>query len=165
MPVKFFYTMVQKSQKWPKTQIKGGPALRLTSKMYTIKSSKAFKLRPNHWTCVPGRKKPSAGKILAAICNMSFPSHWRFHEAQVKCNNQNNGLQYFDHQRFQPTTMLAHLERVLCLLSFAAHPKKFRQGPGVTQATLTQARSSLWIGKHVTARECTQEKLWNTPET
>ena len=31
MPLYFFYhvyTMVQKSQKWPKTQIKGGPALR-----------------------------------------------------------------------------------------------------------------------------------------
>ena len=27
MPLNFFYTMVQKSQKWPKTQIKGGPAL------------------------------------------------------------------------------------------------------------------------------------------
>ena len=27
MPRYFFYTMVQKSQKWPKTQIKGGPAL------------------------------------------------------------------------------------------------------------------------------------------
>ena len=27
MPLYFFYTMVQKSQKWPKTQIKGGPAL------------------------------------------------------------------------------------------------------------------------------------------
>ena len=24
MPLYFFYTMVQKSQKWPKTQIKGG---------------------------------------------------------------------------------------------------------------------------------------------
>ena len=29
MPLKFFYTMVQKSQKWPKTQIKGGPALNI----------------------------------------------------------------------------------------------------------------------------------------
>ena len=28
MPLYFFYTMVQKSQKWPKTQIKGGPALK-----------------------------------------------------------------------------------------------------------------------------------------
>ena len=30
MPRSLFYTMVQKSQKWPKTQIKGGggPALR-----------------------------------------------------------------------------------------------------------------------------------------
>ena len=27
MPLDFFYTMVQKSQKWSKTQIKGGPAL------------------------------------------------------------------------------------------------------------------------------------------
>ena len=29
MPLYLFYTMVQKSQKWPKTQIKGGPALNL----------------------------------------------------------------------------------------------------------------------------------------
>ena len=27
MPLNLFYTMVQKSQKWPKTQIKVGPAL------------------------------------------------------------------------------------------------------------------------------------------
>ena len=27
MPLYLFYTIVQKSQKWPKTQIKGGPAL------------------------------------------------------------------------------------------------------------------------------------------
>ena len=27
MSLNLFYTMVQKSQKWPKTQIKGGPAL------------------------------------------------------------------------------------------------------------------------------------------
>ena len=27
MRLYFVYTMVQKSQKWPKTQIKGGPAL------------------------------------------------------------------------------------------------------------------------------------------
>ena len=26
MPLNLFYTKVQKSQKWPKTQIKGGPA-------------------------------------------------------------------------------------------------------------------------------------------
>ena len=29
MPLILFYTVVQKSQKWPKTQIKGGPALTL----------------------------------------------------------------------------------------------------------------------------------------
>ena len=28
MPLNLFYTMVQKSQKWPKPQIKGGPALK-----------------------------------------------------------------------------------------------------------------------------------------
>ena len=27
MPLNFVYITVQKSQKWPKTQIKGGPAL------------------------------------------------------------------------------------------------------------------------------------------
>ena len=32
MPLNLFYTMVQKSQKWPKTQIKGGPALRPQTK-------------------------------------------------------------------------------------------------------------------------------------
>ena len=29
MPLNLFYTMVQKSQKWPKTQIKGGGGFRL----------------------------------------------------------------------------------------------------------------------------------------
>ena len=28
MPLNVFYTMVQKSQKWPKTQIKGGSCLK-----------------------------------------------------------------------------------------------------------------------------------------
>ena len=28
MPLTLFYTMVQKSQKWPKTQIKGGSCLK-----------------------------------------------------------------------------------------------------------------------------------------
>ena len=31
MSLNLFYTMVQKSQKWPKTQIKGGPALTVLS--------------------------------------------------------------------------------------------------------------------------------------
>ena len=29
MPLDLFYTMVQKSQKWPKTQIKGGSCLKV----------------------------------------------------------------------------------------------------------------------------------------
>ena len=32
MPLYLFYTMVQKSQKWPKTQIKGGGGPALTSR-------------------------------------------------------------------------------------------------------------------------------------
>ena len=32
MPLYLLYTMVQKSQKWPKTQIKGGPALKEKSR-------------------------------------------------------------------------------------------------------------------------------------
>ena len=40
MPLNLFYTMVQKSQKWPKTQIKGGPALNATfSLAYTSKEA------------------------------------------------------------------------------------------------------------------------------
>ena len=31
MPLYLFYTMVQKSQKWPKTQIKGGSCLKKSS--------------------------------------------------------------------------------------------------------------------------------------
>ena len=32
MPLNLFYTMVQKSQKWPKTQIKGGSCLKIPFK-------------------------------------------------------------------------------------------------------------------------------------
>ena len=41
MPLYLFYTMVQKSQKWPKTQIKGGPALILVNSknLRTIRKS------------------------------------------------------------------------------------------------------------------------------
>ena len=39
MPLYLFYTMVQKSQKWPKTQIKGGPALGVLSKVRTSRTN------------------------------------------------------------------------------------------------------------------------------
>ena len=39
MPLNVFYTMVQKSQKWPKTQIKGGPALSFSGIKSRCKSS------------------------------------------------------------------------------------------------------------------------------
>ena len=35
MPLNLFYTMVQKSQKWPKTQIKGGGGSCLKQKVRT----------------------------------------------------------------------------------------------------------------------------------
>ena len=36
MPLYLFYTIVQKGQKWPKTQIKGGPALNRIVEKYTV---------------------------------------------------------------------------------------------------------------------------------
>ena len=44
MPLNLFYTMVQKSQKWPKTQIKGGPALTLYHPRFCIQKSYIFLL-------------------------------------------------------------------------------------------------------------------------
>ena len=43
MPLYLFYTMVQKSQKWPKTQIKGGPALK-----HQFRRQYFFNLRMRH---------------------------------------------------------------------------------------------------------------------
>ena len=34
MPLNLFYTMMQKSQKWPKTQIKGGSCLNVSFPIY-----------------------------------------------------------------------------------------------------------------------------------
>ena len=39
MPLYLFYTMVQNSQKWPKTQIKGGPALSSNLDITNIKTN------------------------------------------------------------------------------------------------------------------------------
>ena len=39
MPLNLFYSMVQKSQKWPKTQIKGGPALIWTQAFWWVLES------------------------------------------------------------------------------------------------------------------------------
>ena len=36
MPLYLFYTMVQKSQKWPKTQIKGGSCLKLSETLKSV---------------------------------------------------------------------------------------------------------------------------------
>ena len=53
MPLNLFYTMVQKSQKWPKTQIKGGPALRSFGKSSVLsiwerKLGNCPKEKPSH---------------------------------------------------------------------------------------------------------------------
>ena len=62
MPLNLFYTMVQKSQKWPKTHIKGGPALSLRG----VKSWKTTTTTraPNPWKrrkikCVKQQKTTS----------------------------------------------------------------------------------------------------------
>ena len=39
MPLYLFYTVVQKSRKWPKTQIKGGPAVKSVEKISVTMSS------------------------------------------------------------------------------------------------------------------------------
>ena len=46
MPLNLFYTMVQKSQKWPKTQIKGGgPALIKVLRKLKVKRAEVDQLR------------------------------------------------------------------------------------------------------------------------
>ena len=45
MPLNVFYTMVQKSQTWPKTQIKGGPALSPFN-LYNVEGGALFVLPP-----------------------------------------------------------------------------------------------------------------------
>ena len=40
MPLNLFYTMVQKSQKWPKTQIKGGSCL--NNRSFLLSTNFAF---------------------------------------------------------------------------------------------------------------------------
>ena len=41
MPLNLFYTMVQKSQKWPKTQIKGGSCLKSDNEMFLVKKGRS----------------------------------------------------------------------------------------------------------------------------
>ena len=55
MPLNFFYTMVQKSQKWPKTQIKGGSSLKLLEVLQLQKKKKK--------NCQPRPDQPSATHI------------------------------------------------------------------------------------------------------
>ena len=51
MPLNLFYTMVQKSQKWPKTQIKGGPALKEWFRLHYMQVSVQ---RAEAWECTVG---------------------------------------------------------------------------------------------------------------
>ena len=50
MPLNLFYTMVQKSQKWPKTQIKGGPALNIQPPPPSCYNSRLLKKSQLHET-------------------------------------------------------------------------------------------------------------------
>ena len=49
MPLDLFYTIVQKSQKWPKTQIKGGSCLKQTF-VFFMASFSSFKPGRRNWT-------------------------------------------------------------------------------------------------------------------
>ena len=61
MPLNLFYTMVQKSQKWPKTQIKGGgPALTKLSRL-------------QKWAFFSWKGSNKNG----VACNMLERKHWR----------------------------------------------------------------------------------------
>ena len=90
MPLNFFYTMVQKSQKWPKTQIKWGPAL---SQLRTADSLReTFHIRvfllapPPHWSpgsasvlcSVDGHVKISTSGVAAGAQAMLAPGAFAF---------------------------------------------------------------------------------------
>ena len=81
MPLNLFYTMVQKSQKWPKTQIKGGPALiflftsRFRHPIYWLSSTSPS---PQHCGCpleplpyLPAQRKKNAS-FFQAFLTVSF---------------------------------------------------------------------------------------------
>ena len=62
MPLYLFYTMVQKSQKWPKTQIKGGgPALK--KKLWDRKR------RQNQEMCE--KQDPSGNSWVLVLCSVA----------------------------------------------------------------------------------------------
>ena len=56
MPLYLFYTMVQKSKKWPKTQIKGGSCLNFGKKMLVLNLSKLNQ----HWN---ENRGPDEGRV------------------------------------------------------------------------------------------------------
>ena len=67
MPLYFFYTMVQKSKKRPKTQIKGGPALIRKQQIIPNTSDRHDHrrvLRLENWT----------DKVVLQICNEGIQS-------------------------------------------------------------------------------------------
>ena len=79
MPLYLFYTMVQKSQKWPKTQIKGGSCLKFKV-ANTPKFNDFLQLPKKFWMSKYKNSFCSWRKCLAS-CKRVFPetvfnSHW-----------------------------------------------------------------------------------------
>ena len=68
MPLNVFYTMVQKSQKWPKTQIKGGPALSSGKYFFIAMASSMCNLRTSLLrTCFKMEKVTLAGFLHISL--------------------------------------------------------------------------------------------------
>ena len=67
MPLYLFYTMVQKSQKWPKTQIKGGPALNTNRTFGAHRLPQQEEAREGETSCLYLRKSFFLRSFLDAM--------------------------------------------------------------------------------------------------
>ena len=74
MPLNLFYTMVQKSQKWPKTQIKGGGGSCLRRSGQSVTASD-FGSNGPRFESGRGRCVESLDKALYSHCPKEKPSH------------------------------------------------------------------------------------------
>ena len=76
MPLNLFYTMVQKSQKWPKTQIKGGPTLSTSSQyhIYDCDAVASILIRQREGR-ENGTKLPSALRCSFHILALNYTSY------------------------------------------------------------------------------------------
>ena len=78
MPLNLFYTMVQKSQKWPKSQIKGGPALNVEKK----------KFREALEMSIDYQKQARRAVRRTCICVLFFFNRMWMYQAQTFCTTK-----------------------------------------------------------------------------